>query len=170
MPSVSRKPSSRAQRMRHRRGSNRGRQPAVFRARSHPGISPDPAHLFFQPRRLYTPGLDWYVQPYLYWPPLFTTCLTVIISLLFYRGLFSRSPRIVFSESVSPRVVFSESEGCLLGVRSVSSRSPKCGRSHCEFGVRRKTLGVRARSPTKIPRTPSCVSCRRCVSCPRAPS
>ena len=57
------------------RGSNRGRQPAVFRARSHPGISPDPAHLFFQPRRLYTPGLDWYVQPYLYCPPLFTTCL-----------------------------------------------------------------------------------------------
>ena len=43
--------------MRHRRGSNRGRQPAVFRARSHPGISPDPAHLFFS-LGVYT-RLDW---------------------------------------------------------------------------------------------------------------
>ena len=60
------KPPAERNALRHRRRSNRGRQPAVFRARRHSGMSPDPAHLSFQPACLCTPGLDWYVQPYLY--------------------------------------------------------------------------------------------------------
>ena len=61
-------------------------------------------------------------------------------------------------------------EDTTLGLREENPRTP----SRWGVALRKKTLGVRARSATQKPRTPSahseCVSCRRCVSCPRAPS
>ena len=76
------------------------------------------------------------------------------------RGLFSRSPRVVFSESEgclfgvrglssrSPRVVFSESEDCLLGVRQSEGcfLGVRQSRVRCFLGVR----GLFSRSPRVV--------------------